>query len=371
MPKTKTSPNPPPIRIVFMADTHLGFDSPIHPRIQRRRRGDDFFMNFQRILDYAIDHKVDLVVHGGDLFFRARIPKPIVDQVYTQLREFSQSGIPMLIVPGNHEFSRLPEPHRIDQQNIYLFETPGTFQFQIRGTRIAIGGFPFHRKNIRDRFSELVYETDVLKSIADIRLLVIHQAVEGAQVGKSNYTFRSGEDVVRGRDIPSGVHAVLAGHIHRQQILTFPQKTGPSVPVIYSGSIERTSFAERDEQKGFYVIEFSKTGERWGLSNAEFHPLPVRPMVDIKLDLSSLTPENLDSKLPELLKNLDPHAVVRISCKVVPELWLRKKLTAEYLRSISSPMMNISIGSSFLPSRQYDKGQKTRLKNQIRLTFIK
>ena len=33
------------IRILLIADTHLGFDLPFRPRIKRRRRGLDFFAN--------------------------------------------------------------------------------------------------------------------------------------------------------------------------------------------------------------------------------------------------------------------------------------------------------------------------------------
>ena len=53
---------------------------------------------------------------------------------------------------------------------------------------------------------------------ADIRLLCLHQTVEGSRV--KGYTFRSGDDIIRGRDIPAGLAAVLCGHIHRSQVLT-------------------------------------------------------------------------------------------------------------------------------------------------------
>jgi len=55
------------IRILFLADTHLGFDLPFRPRIQRRRRGPEFFANFKRALLPALQGRVDSVVHGGDL----------------------------------------------------------------------------------------------------------------------------------------------------------------------------------------------------------------------------------------------------------------------------------------------------------------
>jgi hypothetical protein len=38
------------IRILLLADTHLGFDLPVNPRINRRRRGHDFLANYATAL---------------------------------------------------------------------------------------------------------------------------------------------------------------------------------------------------------------------------------------------------------------------------------------------------------------------------------
>ena len=46
-------------RVLFLTDTHLGFDYPFRPRIQRRRRGLDFFANYEKALAPALDGKVD------------------------------------------------------------------------------------------------------------------------------------------------------------------------------------------------------------------------------------------------------------------------------------------------------------------------
>jgi 3',5'-cyclic AMP phosphodiesterase CpdA len=61
-------------RILLIADTHLGIDLPLRPRVQRRRRGHDFFANLDRALQPALDGEVDAVVHGGDLYYRSRVP---------------------------------------------------------------------------------------------------------------------------------------------------------------------------------------------------------------------------------------------------------------------------------------------------------
>jgi len=41
------------LRVLFVSDTHIGLDWPARPRVVRRRRGDDFFQNFERALEPA------------------------------------------------------------------------------------------------------------------------------------------------------------------------------------------------------------------------------------------------------------------------------------------------------------------------------
>ncbi len=48
------------IRILLLADTHIGFDLPERPRIQRRLRGHDFFANSERVLA-----TIDCETHRG------------------------------------------------------------------------------------------------------------------------------------------------------------------------------------------------------------------------------------------------------------------------------------------------------------------
>ena len=57
---------PSSCRILLLADTHLGFDAPLRPRVERRRRGDDFFRNTRLALEPALRGEVDLVLTGAD-----------------------------------------------------------------------------------------------------------------------------------------------------------------------------------------------------------------------------------------------------------------------------------------------------------------
>ena len=84
------------IRILFIADTHLGFDYPFRPRVQRRRRGPDFFANFERALEPAFNGAVDCVVHGGDILYRSKVPAGLVDMAFEPLKRVADNGISLI-----------------------------------------------------------------------------------------------------------------------------------------------------------------------------------------------------------------------------------------------------------------------------------
>jgi len=338
---------PVPFRILLLADTHLGFDLPFKPRIERRRRGHDFFANFERALEPAFNGEVDLVVHGGDLLYRTRVPPALVEMALAPLVRLADTGIPVYLVPGNHERSRIPLQLWGIHPNLFIFDRPKTYECNVNGTSVALAGFPFAR-NIRDKFLDLVRETGYAALDADINLLCLHQAVEGAKVGPSGYTFRRGEDIVRGRDISGDFQAVLSGHIHRAQVLTHDLAGNKlSAPVIYPGSVERTSFAERNEAKGYQVLTLHTQNNPGAVEiDISFKPLPARPMVDVHIDPLDDDEAVLVREIREKLLTLDPDAIVRVHLKQPGDGRKPVQITTARLRQLAPETMNISLANT-------------------------
>jgi exonuclease SbcD len=332
------------VRILFVTDTHLGFDLPFKPRIDRRRRGHDFFANFERALRPALRGEVDVVVHGGDLFFRSRFPDSLVEMAMKPLLKVADRGIPVYLVPGNHERSRIPLQIWTVHPNLHIFREPQTFVCDLPHLSIALAGFPFARR-VRDDFRQLLRATGYKEVRADVNLLCIHQAVEGAKVGPSNFTFRGGSDVIRGRAIPDHFDAVLSGHIHRSQMLThdLSGRLLPA-PVIYPGSVERTAFAERFEEKHYVIltIEAPLPNQRPSLE-AAFIPLPARPMVTMEIDPQAYDPQGLLRELQRRLRTLDPDSVVSLGITGKMNDEMQESLTSANLRLIAPKTMNISL----------------------------
>ncbi|HPN35617.1 MAG TPA: DNA repair exonuclease [bacterium] len=331
------------VRLLFLADTHLGLDAPLRPRVQRRRRGADFMANYLKALTPALQQEVDLLLHGGDMFFRSRVPPAIVAQAFEPLLHIADLGIPVFLVPGNHERSNIPRSLLETHSGIIVFDRPLTRVVTLNGCKIALTGFPHVRRNPRLQFKDQLVRTGWQSAAADIRLLCMHQAVEGAQVGVQHFTFRSGEEVIRSVDIPPGFDAVLSGHIHRHQVIT-KDLAGRTLraPVFYPGSTERTSFAERDEEKGYSILTLAREPER--RITHRFITLPTRPMIDLVLDIRGLSIAEVRERLIRRIASLDENAIVRIRMEEEIAPALLHEFNDRWLRSTAPPTMNISWG---------------------------
>lgn len=225
----------------------------------------------------------------------------------------------------------------------YIVDRPRTFIAQVRGTTIALSGFPYERRDVRTRFVELLERTEWRGVSAAIRLLCVHHCVEGATVGPGDYTFTTAADVIRAGDAPANFAAVFSGHIHRHQVLTTDLRGRPlRAPVLYPGSIERTSFAEAGEAKGFMMVNVGESeGQqelRW-----EFRQLPTRPMMRHDVVASGMDARRLESAIHAIIAGAPRDAVlsIRVTGELTDAHW--RILSAEHVRDVAPETMNVDI----------------------------
>jgi DNA repair exonuclease SbcCD nuclease subunit len=260
------------------------------------------------------------------------------------LRRVAETGTDVLLVPGNHERSAIPRPLFASHPRLRTFQAPRTFVVERRGIRAAFAGFPYCRDGVRRAFPALVAATRYPEARAGVNVLCMHHCFEGATCGPG-FTFRDGPDVVRAGDLPGDVAAVLSGHIHRHQVLLRDlHGRRLRAPVLYPGSVERTSFVERHEPKGFLMLTFAPAEGTPGgrLVGVDFRPLPARPMHVHDVGAGAWTPAALDAELRAVLARLPEDAVVQI--RVPGEVAVRGAgvLRAERLRALA-PTMNVTV----------------------------
>jgi len=107
------------------------------------------------------------------------------------------------------------------------------------------------------------------------------------------------------------------------------------------GSIERTSFAERLERKGFYIIHIDQGQFKW-----EFRELPTRPMAEIILDVKIIDKKMLIDRLTAMVSTLAPDSIIRVKCTNDEQLSV---LNAGELRAIFPKSFNVELS---LPHRR-------------------
>jgi exonuclease SbcD len=327
------------IRVLHLADVHIGMENygRLDPATGLNGRVMDFLRRLSEVVDYALDHDVDLVLFAGDAY-RNRDPNSTYRREFARrIKRLADGGIPVVLLVGNHD---LPAQERrassidifrtLDVPNVVVAGRDRLHRVTTRrGDIIQVAAVPYP---IRQRLlaheeykSKTIAELDVLMQdlvAQNIRALAAqvdpslpavltgHFSVSEAKLG-SERTVMLGRDVVVLKSVladPTWDYVAL-GHIHRHQELN----RGQHPPIVYCGSLERIDFGEEKEPKGFVVADVRQGHAEW-----RFHKVAARPFVTIRADV-----RDEDDPLAVLLDTIADQevtdAVVRVLVQARPE----------------------------------------------------
>ncbi len=252
------------IKIVHLSDTHLGFnDLDCVDADGINCREGDFYRSFRQIVDRIVQLKPYSVIHTGDFFHRPSPANRPMIEALNQLKRLSDSGIPFVVIGGNHSTPRTAYTSPI----LKAFKSiDGLYPiFRQSYETVVIGNIVFHglpHINDEDIFLK---ELNAVKPVnGKINILMLHTSV-----GKDFLMEEYGE-----RIFPSDKFKMLdnfnyvgAGHWHNFQ------KIKRLKNAYYSGSTERLSDRESGKEKGFALIEISDKEE----VSVKFETISVRP----------------------------------------------------------------------------------------------
>lgn len=325
------------VSVLHLSDIHMGSGfshGRINPETGMNTRLEDFMATLSRCIDRAIAEPADLVLFGGDAFPDAT-PPPLVQQAFAgQFRRLADAGIPTVLLVGNHDqyaqgqggaslciYRTLGVPgvivgdrletHRLDTSSgpVQVVTLPWLTP-SVLLTRPEMAGLSMAEvsQQLLDRL-RVALEGEIRRLDPDLpTILLAHLMTDTATFGAERFLA-----VGRGFNVPMPMLArdcfdyVALGHVHRHQVLC------ESPPVVYPGSIERVDFSEADEEKGYMWANVKK-----GHTQIEFCPLPVRPFVTIKADLTAAgEPQN--KLLRAIAKHSMQDAVVRLMYTLRPD----------------------------------------------------
>jgi exonuclease SbcD len=295
------------MKIIHFADLHLGVESYGHIDAESglSSRFVDFLCSFDRLVDYAIKEKVDLVLFCGDAY-KSRDPSQTQQREFARrIRRLVENGIPVFLLVGNHDLpnasgraNTIEIYDTLGIQNVYVAERPGIFRILTPSGIIQVVALPWlKRSSVMSRedarnldFTQLNQKlqqilSDIIDRLASEldpalpAVLAAHVWVQGARVGSEDTMSIGQEHMLLVSSVARPCFDYVAlGHIHRHQVLH------ENPPVIYSGSLERLDFGDEDDEKGFYLIniEGAVPGKK---VSYEFQGIEGRRFLTIKADL--------------------------------------------------------------------------------------
>ena len=268
------------MKIIHFADLHLGVEvyGRPDPVTGLDTRLLDFLAAFDKLVDYAISEKVDLVLFCGDAF-KSRDPSQTQQREFARrIRKLADAGIPVFLLIGNHDLPaasgratsteiydtlRIPKVTVAAQPKVYTIETasgpvqiaalPWPRKSNIEG-KAQGEGQSLSQDEIKAKIEEAM--SAKIRQMADSidplipSILAAHIWVDGAATASERKFILGTEPTVMLSNIALPAFDYVAlGHLHKRQELS------AAPPVIYSGSLERLDFGEEKDDKGFYVID--------------------------------------------------------------------------------------------------------------------
>jgi exonuclease SbcD len=289
----------------------------------------DFLKSLDRIVDTAIEERVDLVIFAGDAY-KDRHPQPTFQRAWGErIMRLSRAGIPTLLLVGNHDMapaesraSTLQEYATLAVPHVFVADTLRLWRPEELGVPVQVLALPWITRSrflarqdlagksveeihaaMLERIREGLETTLDTELIPDVPvILTAHASIVGAKFGSERMVML-GQDLALSKRLVTDprIDYVALGHIHKHQSLN------EQPPVVYSGSIERIDFGEAHEPKGFVLADVDRGHTEW-----RFIELETRPFHDLLVRV-----DEADGFMDTVLKRLPPRErIANAICRV-------------------------------------------------------
>ena len=295
------------VKILCTGDLHLGRRP---SRISRWRAELGIAHVWEKIVETAITHRVDLVVLTGDVVDRENRYFEAMGPLEKGVRRLKESGICTYAVSGNHDFDVLPRLNdALGRDGFYLLGRGGEWEEVVverdGKARVRLVGWSYPSQHVKR--SPLASLPELAADLPAVGLL--HADLDNPA---SDYAPVSMEELER-----SGVSTWLLGHIHRPT-LTHTSSMGL---FLYPGSPQPLRPPEGGLH-GAWLVEIDGSGR----AQARQMPLATLRYQELVVDLSDVddketfqvvVPGKVREELQRLAREQDAlrHVVYRITLR--------------------------------------------------------
>lgn len=312
--------------IGVIGDTHFGAGynmGKTDPATQLNNRLIDFSNTFNSIIDGFIARKVTTVVLTGDIF-ETRHPTASQHKIFSKcVQRAIDLGMKVLINVGNHDQQRHIDTTTVDIYN--ALKVPGVEVYQDIGvhsvddnTHIIL--MPYRDKRMlggdsnAEAIATLKQELDNITDMLDGNIVVVgHYMLEKGLEGIDPDMFSMNE-LMLPLDMFDNCDVTIMGHIHKPDVIS----SGEKPTIVYSGSMEKVSFGEKDHTKISLVIDPAD------IYNIEVIPTStIRNLFELEFDYSDQKPfkQNINNQITSDIDGFaDANEVKHSICKVIVKI---------------------------------------------------
>ena len=242
-------------KFAHITDCHLG--SWRNPKLR-----DLNLQAFEKAILISIKEQVDFILITGD-FFDVNIPQLApVKKAVEILKRARDSGIPIYMIYGSHDFNTANISMIDILHSAELFIKPTEFQFNSdsvmlkffvdKRTGAKITGISGRKVGLDKEIYEKL-DKKKLESEVGFKIFLLHKGIQ--EILPLNMRFRDSLPISL---VPKGFDYYGGGHIHKR----VEKKIDNSI-IIYPGPLFGSTFQDleetaKGEKRGFYIISFDK-----------------------------------------------------------------------------------------------------------------
>jgi exonuclease SbcD len=353
------------LKILHFADLHLGVENYGHvdPQTGLPTRVLDILASLDKLVDYAIQKDVDLVLFCGDAYKNREPSQTHQREFAKRISRLSEAGIPIFLLTGNHDLPNTMGKatsteifSTLSVKNVYVSSRPEINDIPTAHGTIQVASLPWLRRGAllsREDTHNLTFEQINAKMQSALNNIIENHASElepglpailaahvwvaapNLQLGSERMMTIGQEHALMLSNVANPAFDYVAlGHIHKGQVLN----TNP--PVVYAGSLAKLDFGDEKDEKGFWIIDIDRK------KNVvySFHPIACRRFVtiDVTLEAADISPMSTILRALEQKSEDIADAIVRLELTLPSEIEnqlndseIRNALKAAYSTSIT------------------------------------
>lgn len=299
------------MKIIHCADLHL--DSKMTTNLSReqaRERKKEILRTFTRMVDYAVDNGVRVILIAGDLFDTRAVSAMARNAVKDMI--LGHPEIDFVYLKGNHDSDNFLSKLEEIPENLLMFSDQWT---TYRYGRVAITGLEISAETKSTMYNSLVLEHDMFN------IVTLHGQLE-------NYKSKDQAEVISLNDLKNkNIDYLALGHVHARKL---DQLDGRGM-YCYPGCLEGRGFDECGT-KGFMLLDIDDEARR---ADYRFVPIAARTLYTLEVDVSGvMTTQEAMGRIESAIADAAYSSGSLVKLVLVGEVEVDSEFNCEYLQEL-------------------------------------